>query len=274
MNRIFLIGLVSIALSSCSGSKEDVSVSAPEQQVAWDAVDQVFYNEFIPCTAGNDFNQESVDAMVADWRMSGLSSNLLGAWGYAPASDNNQFPNGWWEVSWTSRADADDAWAQWSKMESAQAWSAKHENVMVCDAEGRFGWDFKFHRAPDSFGPTPKSGEFASAFTACSFNEGKGFDDLDASIVAYNSWLDGLDPETVNFYAFGIYSARSETETNGVDYFWGNFHETFETMKAGNEEFEATGAAVRAAFEATATCRDADVYNSKVFYDPSNPDFS
>ena len=83
-----------------------------------------------------------------------------------------------------------------------------------------------------------------------------------------------MDPESTSFYAYGIYPARPETETEGVDYFWGNFHESFETMKAGTEGFQATGAEVQAAFDATATCVNPDVYNSKVFYDPTNPDFS
>ena len=45
-------------------------------------------------------------------------------------------------------------------------------------------------------------------------------------------------------------------------------------MKAGSEGFEATGGKVMAAFGETATCRQADIYNSKVFFDPTNPDFS
>ena len=45
-------------------------------------------------------------------------------------------------------------------------------------------------------------------------------------------------------------------------------------MKTGGEGFQATGAEVQAAFDATATCVNPDVYDSKVFYDPTNPDFS
>ena len=52
------------------------------------------------------------------------------------------------------------------------------------------------------------------------------------------------------------------------------FIESFDSMKAGSEGFEATGGKVMAAFGETATCRQADVYNSKVFFDPTNPDFS
>ena len=278
--KIFAVGFVCCVLAACSDNEEDASVvsvdpaAAVEQELAWDAVDNVFYNEFIPCTAGPNFSQTAMDKMVGEWRSNGLYLDLLGAWGYSPASEDNQFDNGWWELGWASKADADAAWDQWAEMDSAAAWASKYESVLVCDAESRFGWDFKFYRAPDSFGPTPESGEFASAFMACSFNEGKGFEDLDASIAMYNSWLDNLDADSVNFYAYGIYSARAETDTSGVDYFWGNFHESFDSMKAGSEGFEATGGDVMAAFGETATCRQADIYNSKVFYDPTNPDFS
>ena len=279
MRNIFLIGTACLVLAACSGNDDEVSIVAATSseagaELAWDAVDNVFYNEFIPCTAGPDFSQATVDEMVGEWRANGLHLDLLGAWGYAPASEDNQFDNGWWELGWASQAEADAAWSQWAEMDNAAAWATKYEDVMVCDGEGRFGWDFKFYRAPDSFGPTPESGEFASAFMACSFNEGKGFDDLNASISMYNTWLDSLDADSVNFYAYGIYSARAGTDTDGVDYFWGNFHESFDSMKAGSEGFEATGGDVMAAFGEVATCRNADVYNSKVFYDPTNPDFS
>ena len=45
-------------------------------------------------------------------------------------------------------------------------------------------------------------------------------------------------------------------------------------MKLGNEGWEKTGGAAKASMEATATCANPDVYNSKTFYDPTNPDFS
>jgi hypothetical protein len=279
MRNIFMIGAACFVLAACSGNNDEISSTAATSseagaELAWDAVDNVFYNEFIPCTAGPDFSQVTVDEMVGEWRANGLHLDLLGAWGYAPASEDNQFDNGWWELGWASKAEADAAWGQWAEMDNAAAWAAKYENVMVCDGEGRFGWDFKFYRAPDSFGPTPESGEFASAFMACSFNEDKGFDDLDASISMYNTWLDSLDADSINFYAYGIYSAVPGTDTDGVDYFWGNFHESFDSMKAGSEGFEATGGDVMAAFGEVATCRNADIYNSKVFFDPTNPDFS
>jgi hypothetical protein len=281
MNKLIIVGLALLGTVACSDVEQDATVaSAPVQQtdvttdVTWDAVGEVFYNEFIPCTAGPDFSQESLDAMVAEWRAGGIAPDLLGAWGYAPASDQNQFPNGWWEVNWPSKAAADDVWAQWGEDDGAKAWAAKYENVMVCDVSSKYGWDFKFSRAPDSFGPMPESGQFASSFLPCSFNEGKGFDDLNVGIAAYESWLDGLDADSSGFYAHGIYSARPETETDGVDFFWAHFHENMAAMQLGNESWEATGGGAKASLEATATCTNPDIYNSKTFYDPTNPDFS
>jgi hypothetical protein len=277
MNKLIMVGFALLTLAACSEVEQEATVASTPvelQTASWDAVGEVFYNEFIPCTAGPDFSQESVDSMVAEWREGGLAPDLLGAWGYAPASDQNQFPNGWWEVTWPSKAAADAVWAQWAENDDAKAWSAKYESVMVCDIPSKYGWDFSFPRAPDSFGPSPESGNFASAFFACSFNEGKGADDLDATVSAYETWLDGLDAEAISFYAYGIYSARPETETNGVDFFWGHFHESMEAMRLGSEGWEASGGAAKASLEATATCVNPDIYNSKTFYDPTNPDFS
>jgi len=97
MNKILTVGLACLFVTACSANKEETAVAAVvEQEMTWDVVGEVFYNEFIPCTAGPDFSAATVDAMVTEWRAGGLAPDLLGAWGYAPASDQNEFPNGWW----------------------------------------------------------------------------------------------------------------------------------------------------------------------------------
>ena len=82
-----------------------------ENHVTFDLVGFEFYNEFIPCVGGPDFNQENVDKMMKGWRSLNISDDLLGAWGYVPASETSRYENGWWELSWESKEAADAAWA-------------------------------------------------------------------------------------------------------------------------------------------------------------------
>ena len=64
-------------------------------------------------------------------------------------------------------------------------------------------------------------------------------------------------------------------ETNEIDYWWGNFHQTFEGMQQGNEAWEEPEAMdARSALEEVSTCGNPDLYNSQTIYDPLNPKLS
>jgi len=241
-----------------------------ENHVTFDLVGFEFYNEFIPCVGGPDFNQENVDKMMKGWRSLNISDDLLGAWGYVPASETSRYENGWWELSWESKEDADAAWAEWVQDEEAMAFLAENESVMVCNGEERASWDMSFHRDVYSFGPMTEDGSFFTEFFPCKYNDGKSSDDLMESIVLYNKWLDGLDANS--FYAYGIYAGDGTNEL--ADFWWGNFHENSDSAATGQASWLETGGEARASLEATATCGVPELYNSGVIYDPSIPEYS
>jgi len=45
-------------------------------------------------------------------------------------------------------------------------------------------------------------------------------------------------------------------------------------MNVANEGWAANGGEAKALLEATMTCGNPELHNSKVFYNPENPDFS
>ena len=257
------LGLVMIISCGQSGTSTD-------NNVAYDLVGVEFYNEFIPCVGGSDFNQESVANMMQGWRSLNISDDLLGAWGYVPASEESRFENGWWELQWESKEDADAAWNEWTQDEEAIAFLADHESVMVCDGDARAAWDFTFHRDVESFGPQSEDGSFYTQFFPCKYNDGKSSDDLMESIALYNKWLDGLD--ATGFYAYGIYAGDGSDEL--ADFWWGNFHESADSAATGNANWIESGGDARASLEATATCDVPELYNSGVIYDPARPAFA
>ena len=265
MKNFYILFFGMIFLVSCGQSS-----NSNDANITYDLVGVEFYNEFIPCVGGEDFNQENVDSMMKGWRSLNISDNLLGAWGYVPASEETRFDNGWWELQWSSKEDADAAWAEWIQDEEAMAFMADHESVMVCDGDARGVWDFAFHRDVESFGPMPEDGSFFSVFFPCKYNDGKSSADLIESIALYNEWLDGLD--VAGAYAYGIYSGDGSNEL--ADFWWGNFHESAESAAIGNENWIESGGNARASLEATAACDVPDLYNSGVIYDPARPAFA
>ena len=264
MKKIIMMSFLLVFTVSCGQSE------APSgNDITFDVVGVEFYNEFIPCVGGVDFNQENVDKMMKGWRSLNISNDLLGAWGYVPAT-KGRFDNGWWELSWESKEAADAAWAEWVEDEEAMAFLAANESVMVCDGAERAAWDMTFHRDVYSFGPSAEDGSFYSEFFPCKYNDGKSSDDLMESIALYNEWLDGLDSS--GFYAYGIYAGDGTNEL--ADFWWGNFHESSENAASGAAAWLETGGTAKASLEATATCGVPDGYDSGVIYDPSQPQFS
>ncbi len=248
-----------------------VSCSNNDDSTTWSDLKVNFYNEFMPCQAGPDYSQASLSEMMEEWRSLITAEDLVGSWGYAPASDTNSNNNGWWELSWVSKESADAGWEEWLANQDAQAWAARYESVLQCDGEERVGAVFVWPRNPEgTFGEFPDNGTFSSAFFPCTFNEGKGESDLENVLTEYNKWLDTLD-SNAGAYAFGLYFPAFETET---DMIWGNFHESVDTMKSGNESWEASGGDAKELLEATLSCDNPDLYNSRVLYDPTDPNFS
>ena len=265
MKNILALSLGLLVFISCGQSN-----SSNKENLAYDFVGVEFYNEFIPCIAGSDFSQENVSSMMQGWRSLNISDDLLGAWGYVPATESSRFENGWWELQWESKEQADAAWSAWTQDEEAIAYLAEHESVMACDGDARGSWDFTFHRDVESFGPMPEDGSFYTEFFPCKYNDGQSADDLMGSIALYNEWLDVLDISGA--YAYGIYAGDGTDEL--ADFWWGNFHESAESATLGNQNWMESGGTARASLETTATCDVPELYNSGVIYDPARPAFA
>ncbi len=263
-----LLAVPFLFMISCSNPDE-----VQKSKIAWDATNYSMYNEFMQCTAGEEYSQAALDSMIDSWRGLGLSESLLGGWGYVSVSPNESSFNNYWELSWSSKEEADAAWEEWVENEDAIAWSEQSSSILQCDGENRDGYEFTFPYDPYAFGESPEDGSFAAAFSPCTLNEGMGQDDLNKAIIGYNAWLDGIAQSQVNgFYAYGIYIPGDKTAEE--DFWFGNFHENLETMNEGNELWEATGGDAKTALESVSTCGVPEISNGQVFLDPSKPDFS
>ena len=257
-----------IFLISCADMSE-----TKEDALAWDATNYSMYNEFMTCTAGDKYSEEALNEAIASWRGIEKSESILGAWGYATVMDGGTAFNNWWELSWSSKEEADAGWQEWLASEEAAAWGEKYSSVLQCDGENREGYDFLFPYNPYAFGDTPEDGSFSASFSPCTLNEGKSQEDFSNALIQYNSWLDSIDKsQTSGFYAYGIYFPKDATLEE--DFWFANFHENFETMSEGNNLWEETGGDAKVQMEAVSTCSAPEISNGQVFFDPSDPNFS
>ena len=196
--KIFLMAIPFMVIMSCSNGEEPNIDTSIDESVAWDATNYTMYNEFMQCTAGEEYSQDALDSMIKSWRDLGLSESLLGGWGYVSVSPEQSDFNNYWELSWSSKEEADAAWAQWIANEDAMAWSEGSSKILQCDGENRDGYDFIFPYDPYAFGEAPEDGSFAAAFSPCTLNEGMGQEDLNQALISYNAWLDAIDQSQVS----------------------------------------------------------------------------
>ena len=233
-----------IFIVSCSNTMEDA-----------DAPQTVFFNQMIPCPAGPDYSDENMRKFVADWNeLVAVYDQMVWAGGYAPASGQQ---NGWWELQWTSKEAADSAWESWLSREDAQEWDQSSNNVLDCDNTQVF--DHEFHLGDSQSGLDWKS--FATQSQACRFVNGASKSELMADIALFDEWLEKYD--TDDPYTYGVYLPQDTSDPN--DFYWLNFHQTFETMESGNMNWYENGAEMQAIFDSHTECDDPELWSSAEF---------
>ena len=65
--KLSMIAGTLLLIISCT-----VSEDMEESSVAWDATNYTMFNEFMECSPGDDFTEELMMQMIADWRDFGL----------------------------------------------------------------------------------------------------------------------------------------------------------------------------------------------------------
>tara|TARA_B100001564_G_scaffold50726_1_gene37618 strand:+ start:946 stop:1782 length:837 start_codon:yes stop_codon:yes gene_type:complete len=270
-----LLAVPFLLVVSCSDSveKENPKMVSGEPELVWDATNYIMYNEFLQCTPGQEYSQNALEEMIQAWRNLELPKSLLGSWGYSSLNDENEIIIDQWELSWTSKEDAELSWVEWANNENANTWREEYASVLQCDSEKIKGYDFVFPHDPYTFGPTPESGSFVASFSPCRLNEGMEDEDLSNEIIKYNNWLDSIDPETINgFFAYGIYFAISQSDQE--DFRYGNFFETLQTISDIDNAWEQSPEKTSDLNQEISTCSNPTISNGQVFYDPADPNFS
>ena len=250
-------------IASCSMEQ------ASEQES--DPLDYQSFTEFMPCSAGPDFNSENMTAMISEWQKLLSAEDLRGVWGYAPAVDTNSVGNtGWWELEWTSMDAADAAWEQWLENEKAIAWQEKYESVLQCDGEARNSFDSVLPIIPTTYGETNDSGYFYSEVYICEFNEGYSKDDAIKFLYGFRDAVANADYADTTYHLLNYFFHDDPSR-----FLWANFTNSKESMDKANASFEAS---VRdkmfPLFSEFASCGEQpDLYNGFTLYWSEKKDF-
>ena len=85
--------------------------------------------------------------------------------------------------------------------------------------------------------------------------------ELMADIALFDEWLEEYD--TDDPYTYGVYLPQDTSDPN--DFYWLNFHQTFETMESGNMNWYENGAEMQAIFDSHTECDDPELWSSAEF---------
>lgn len=226
-----------------------------------DTYPQKFYVEYVPCTGGPDYSPEAfVETMLPVWQeiQVEIDSTMFQSFGIAYEEPREEdMEGGFWQLVWNSKEDSQTTWENWNNYERAQNFLTDNENILLCEPERTFSFDAYMPRDPYAMGDWDLT-NFSSEYQLCSYNEGKGVDDLMAAIDKFEDWLNsGLEYDEP--YNYMILAPDYEAE---FDYAWGNFHQTIEGRKEGDAEFQATAASLNQEFQDIASCDDIRAYGS------------
>jgi hypothetical protein len=261
-NKLYILTLITTLtiFSACSSEPEMTYADLGSEEYP-----QKFYMEYVPCTYGENWSVENFNSdMLPEWQdlLVETNSTLVAAYGITFEGDKPEDAagDGFWQLVWNSKADAEAGWETWEGYDKTAEWAESTADILACGSKAdTFSFDAYIRRDRDALGTFDLS-SFSSDYQQCSYNEGQGADELIAVIDQFEAWIEADQNSLGAPYTYAVLAPDYETEE--LDFFWGNFHQSAELRDAGNANFLATGMDVQNAFDEVVSCETPVNYNS------------
>ena len=275
MNKILRLTFLSLSVAffatGCSDEKKDNASN--------ESLFNPVFNEFMACEKGSGYSSENLSKMIADWRAFPVSEELLGAFFHDPINEQNTFgPTAWWELEWTSKEAAEEAWGQWSENQEASDWSEKYSDVIFCNQEGRNSWDLIYPVSVDLFGKPNDSGYFYSQYWSCNYKNDANRGDMENFIPTHKAFIERSDLEDTGYH-YGVYFDRRSEDASHSDvetsHLWAEWARSAEAMDVQNRNFADNGQSTFEIFNEIGACpENPDIYDSWVLYLKDKPELA
>ena len=260
MKKTFLIVSLCFLIISCgsSGDESDLSFS----NLGSDEYPQMFYMEYVPCQEGVYYSAENFrNDVLPEWQdlLVEVNSPLVSAYGIQHVQRlSEDEEDGFWQLIWNSKTDAEAAWKIWNTNENVTAWTEETAEILSCDGEKKFSFDAYIARANDTFGEFELSG-FVSEYYQCLYKDGKEGKDLREVINQLEMFLNNAEslPGPFSYVILG-----PDYETDEVDFFWGNFYQSEEARQAFEAEWQNLNPEVEDNWNMVSDCLEPRYYNS------------
>ena len=247
---------------ACSSADDETEVSF--SNLGSEEYPQMFYMEYVPCQEGVYYTADNFrNDVLPEWQdlLVEVNSPLVSAYGIQHvqklSSDNE---DGFWQLIWNTKADAEAAWEVWNSNENVASWIDETADILSCDGENKFSFDAYIARPNDTFGDFDTS-SFTSEYIQCLYKEGKEGADLREVIGELETFLDSANslPGPFSYVILG-----PDYETNEVDFFWGNFYQSEEARQAFDAEWQKLDPDVENSWNVISDCEEPRYYNSGI----------
>lgn len=271
-----ILCLLAVMLFSVGCAKQDdvemtepvAADSSAEETAAGNGPDA--YYEYLWCNAGEDFSEEKFAELTTNWNsvIDEMQSPALAAFAYVPRDVEVDEFDGLWVLRWESKSDSLEGWDAYANSEAAQAHEALYATVLSCGDEvgvNRFGFNSYIPQPmPATF--TGEPGPYFLTNTFCSFNEGKGPDDLRSTVM--NKYLPMLsagaevNPQSSYWFMVGVPDFE-ERPAGPYDFNWINYWQTLQEGEASSTAFANSeeGQAMMTSFNEVASCQPAQSWD-------------
>jgi len=279
MKRFFLFSLFAPLIVACTQPAEDAP-AAPEAEVAAapQAPEPAAYYEFLWCEFGKNYTDESRDAYFADFNgiVDSMTERGLGSFGYRPRDWESEDFDALWVNRWPDKETSEEGWAEWKAKSGNETLQTNHPDVLMCGQEAGtnvFGYTTYIPKEiPDTFSVENPPYHVDNLF--CSFNEGKGPDDMRAYLGDhYMPFLDRYtaeNPDNSYWFAIGVPDFEP-AEDYPQDFNWINYFTSAEEAAIGIENYETNETGLQALMAEVVTCSDRALWNAIPIRMPPNP---
>ena len=245
---------------ACSSSEDEADVSF--SSLGSDDYPQMFYMEYVPCQEGVYYTAENFrNNVLPEWQdlLVEVNSPLVSAYGIQRVQRiTSDEEDGFWQLIWNSKAEAENAWEVWNSNENATSWEEDTADILSCDGEKKYSFDAYIARSNDSLGEfNPES--FVSEYHQCLYQDGKEGKDLREIINQLEAFLEEAKslPGPFSYVVLG-----PDYEDDEVDFFWGNFYQSEEARLAFDTEWQKLNPQVEDNWNSVTDCQEPRYYNS------------
>ena len=269
MLRTVLLIVMGLLVAACDRANQNPAEENDSAEAA--SPKPVAYYEYLWCKEGENNNDETVAAFVADWNkaLDGMEQTLSGAFAYIPRGWKSEDFDGLWVLRWPDKDTMQRGWANYAESGTDESLAEAHPGVLACGNEAgvnRFGFDlYAPIEVPDGFA---NESPYFLQNQFCTFNEGKVPEDL--TEVIREDFLPviraGKEQGIYSSYWFMVGVPDGFEPAQPMDFNWIDFWNTADEGPTETAFFEGTkdGQAVMERFNEVMTCSESQPWDGYV----------